>query len=137
MDRPALQRLVGVPRSYSRASLIAARAFIDDADPEHDAVIDTSEAVNTLSLTSQRRTRPFARRVVFGSDDEDGRRVHSSELSLRPPRSSVTALRCSEHVPSPSRTLRKAAGTSHFSRSMPFWALLKGRVDRTSHALSS
>jgi len=34
MDRPALQRLVvGVPRSYSRASLIAARAFIDDADP--------------------------------------------------------------------------------------------------------
>jgi hypothetical protein len=33
MDRPALQRLVGVSRSYSRASLIAARAFIDDADP--------------------------------------------------------------------------------------------------------
>jgi hypothetical protein len=28
MDRPALQRLVvGVPRSYSRASLIAARAL--------------------------------------------------------------------------------------------------------------
>jgi len=30
-----------MPRSYSRASLIVARAFIDDADPEHDAVIDT------------------------------------------------------------------------------------------------
>jgi hypothetical protein len=27
MDRPALQRLVGVPHSYSRASLIAARAL--------------------------------------------------------------------------------------------------------------
>jgi len=54
-----------------------------------------------------------------------------AELSLRPPRSPdtvlspntvlspITVLRCPEHVPSPSRTLRKAAGKSNFSRSMP------------------
>ena len=42
-----------------------------------------------------------------------------AELSVRPPRSPVTALRCPEHVPSPSRTLRKAAEKSSFSRSMP------------------
>src|SRR5262249_41944934 len=68
----------------------------------------------------------FAQRVVFGSDYEDGQRVHSSAPSsacARPDRPSgfsrppVRVLRCPEHVPSPSRTLRKSAGKPNFSRS--------------------
>ena len=70
----------------------------------------------------------IAQRALFGSDYEDGQRVHSSAPSSacgRPDRPSgfsrppVRVLRCPEHVPSPSRTLRKAAGTSNFSRSRP------------------
>src|SRR5215467_12802240 len=70
----------------------------------------------------------FAQRVVFGSDYEDGQRVHSSAPSsacARPDRPSgfsrppVRVLRCPEHVLSPSLTLRKSAGKPNFSRSMP------------------
>src|SRR5215469_11368941 len=65
----------------------------------------------------------IAQRVVFGSDYEDGQRVHSSAPSsacARPDRpvrvfqTAVRVLRCPEHVPSPSRTLRKSAGKSNF-----------------------
>src|SRR5215470_14353785 len=61
----------------------------------------------------------IAQRVVFGSDYEDGQRVHSSaprSACARPDRPSgfsrppVRVLRCPEHVPSPSRTLWKSAG---------------------------
>jgi len=77
-------------------------------------------------LIPRRTDRGF--RLAFGSDYEDGRRVRSSAPSSacagpdrpsgfsRPP---VRVLRCREHVPSPSRTLSKAAGKSNFSRSMP------------------
>src|SRR5215831_21140038 len=74
------------------------------------------------------------------------RRVHSSEPSSGAPAEIARQgfpdrpsgfLRCPEHVPSPSRTLPKAAGTSNFSRSRPVLALLKGRVDMMSHALIS
>ena len=69
----------------------------------------------------------FAGRAMRLSDAQrttlSGSALMIPELSLRPPRSSVTVLRCSEHVPEhvprPSRTLPKAAGKSNFSRSMP------------------
>ena len=84
----------------------------------------------------------FAGRAMRLSDAQrttlSGSALMIPELSLRPPRSLVTALRCPEHVPSPSRTLRKSAEKSNFSRSMPvFLALLRRRVDLTSHALIS
>ena len=56
----------------------------------------------------------FAGRAMRLSDAQrttlSGSALMIPELSLRPPRSLVTALRCPEHVPSPSRTLQKAAG---------------------------
>src|SRR5215472_16062 len=60
MDRPALQRLVGVPRSYTRASLIAARV-IDDTDPEHDAVIDTVRGRQCAVLNFPAQNSSFLR----------------------------------------------------------------------------
>jgi hypothetical protein len=44
--------------------------LIDDADPEHDAVITPSEAVKALSLINfpAQKLVLFAPRVVFGSD---------------------------------------------------------------------
>jgi hypothetical protein len=40
MDRPALQRLVGVPRSYWQVSLIVALA-LSTTPTQHEAVIGT------------------------------------------------------------------------------------------------
>jgi len=60
--------LVGVPRIHSQASLIAAPAFIDDADPEHDAVIDTVRGRQCAVLNFPAQNSSFLRRVVFGSD---------------------------------------------------------------------
>ena len=69
----------------------------------------------------------FAGRAMRLSDAQrttlSGSALMIPELSLRPPRSLVTALRCPEHVPSTSRTLPKAAGKSNFSRSGPVLGL--------------
>ena len=61
---------------------------------------------------------------VFGSDYEYGRRAFlRAELSLRPPRSHVTALRRPEHVPSPSRAFPNAA---EIGREMKFLTVYAG-----------
>src|SRR5215469_2598290 len=54
------QGLVGVPRSHTRASLIAARV-IDDADPEHDAVIDTVRGRQCAVLNFPAQNSSFLR----------------------------------------------------------------------------
>ena len=59
-----------------------------------------------------------------------------SSACARPDRPS-RLLRCLKHVPSASRTLRKSAGKSHFSRSMADLSRTTPRVDLTSHALIS
>jgi len=77
---PMVEELITIAMPQAMRS-IAARP-VDDADPEHEAVIGTVIAcVNVLSLTSRLEFVLFAPRVVFGSDYEDGRRVHSSAPS--------------------------------------------------------
>src|SRR5215469_5735485 len=66
-----------------------------------------------------------------------GVRIPPAELSLRPPRPPVRVLRCPEHVPSPSQTLRKSARKSISHGQCRFWSFLERRVDMTSHALIS
>src|SRR5215472_12063380 len=84
--------------------------LIDDADPEHDAVIDTvrGRQCAVLNFPSAELVL-FARRVVFGSDYEDGRRVHSSCRYLRTRGWVAAALVKSMHLSA--RSCSTAAGS--------------------------
>jgi len=81
----SLVALVGVPRSHSQASLIAAPT-LSTTPTQHEAVIGTvigrqCGELRRLSLRPGVEFVLFAQRAVFGSDYEDGRRVHSSKPS--------------------------------------------------------
>jgi hypothetical protein len=67
MDRPALQTARGRAAQLFAGSAHLGARLIDDADPEHDAVITPSEAVKALSLTFQRRNSSFLRRGSYSA----------------------------------------------------------------------
>src|SRR5215467_6152270 len=88
----------------------------------------------SLDVTELNRATPPSQSVMYSYS---GRRCNFSPALTPAPAQTARLgfpdrpsgfLRCPEHVPSPSQTLPKSAGTSNFSRS-------ERRVDRTSHAL--